>query len=527
MQSQSQCSEKADGVFSKPFILSDTPRAKHTMIETAPSDEGPSLSDVLSLVACATGAHGVLVATETPNGDTFALAASPKGPEGRRLPSSAGLRSTLDAQEVQSTSELLLPSLMAGWLGFRPGFVAARRVAWADGFGCLYFWWKDRPEAQAALGTSLDQAAAIVGSFAGRESTANAMLQMKERLDAMMHNVSLGVIFVDLLRGSLLNPMAASILNLPEGLVDTSTVVAAMQRTRAACRVETQEEVASVLSVKSSSAEYWIRKDRGLVLRVESHAVGSPQAPGRFWVFTDVGRLWESSEKVKKANRVLERNLAMLAEEMERRMEAEAALRQYSQGLKRQNEELEIAKLKSDLLANQDALTGLANRRRFRHGLEDMIAEARATGDRVVALYLDLDKFKKVNDQLGHERGDLLLRTVAETLVRAMRKTDLVARLGGDEFACAMSLPAEMKLEEIQQLVSSVSQRLNIPVESPEETIHVSATIGMAVYPDDADDAVALLRASDNAMYLGKRQGGNEVIVFSRRIDRTPVVIES
>jgi len=147
------------------------------------------------------------------------------------------------------------------------------------------------------------------------------------------------------------------------------------------------------------------------------------------------------------------------------------------------------------------------------------VAEARQKNGRVAVLYLDLDKFKAVNDTLGHERGDLLLRTVADTLTKVLRKDDLIARLGGDEFGCAMSLPADRDLSELTSLAMKLAQRLNIPVEGPGETIHVSASIGMAIYPDDAEDAVSLLRAADNAMYLGKRQGGNEVIVFTRRND--------
>ena len=233
-------------------------------------------------------------------------------------------------------------------------------------------------------------------------------------------------------------------------------------------------------------------------------------------MFTDVKPLWDSSEKLKSANNVMERNLVQLTEQIERRLEAEAELRRYNQGLKQQNEELEIAKLESDLLANQDALTGLANRRRFRHGLEELIEEAQRKSSRVAILYLDLDKFKPVNDRLGHERGDQLLRAVADTLVGVLRKDDLIARLGGDEFACALPLPPSTSSSEVGMLVSQLSERLSIPVESPAGIIHVTSTIGVALYPDDAEDATSLLRAADNAMYLGKNKGGNEVVTFAR-----------
>lgn len=480
------------------------------------------LSDLLKLLCTAAGADAALISTGSESAaESIVLASQPYGLAGRRLPLSAGLIGACGLG-VHPTNKLLLPSAMTGWLGFRPGFVASLKMDLAEAEGCLFFWWKERPNETPELASHLQQAARVVGDFAARQNTAAKLLQMQERLDATLRNVGLGIVFVDLLQGSLVNPVAAEFLRIPATTSDTASVVAAMQRTRSACLIETSEGIPLALSVTASdaaTAEYWIDSERKIAVRVESHSVGSAEVPGRFWVFTDVKPLWNSSEKVKAANDVLERNVALLAEEMERRMEAEAELRKYSQGLKQQNEELEIAKLESDLIANQDGLTGLANRRRFRRGLDDMVADARQNGSRVAVLYLDLDKFKAVNDTLGHERGDLLLRTVSETLVKVLRKDDLIARLGGDEFGCAMSLPAGTDIADVTSLVVKLAQRLNIPVQSPGETIHVSASIGMAIYPDDANDAVSLLRAADNAMYLGKRQGGNEVIVFTRRND--------
>ena len=491
------------------------------MLKNDSPGEDLGLPDLLELLCSAAHADGVIASAgvSVAESEALVLASQPAGLAGRRLPLSAGLVGACD-QGIHSTENLLLPSAMTMWLGFRPGFVAPLKTELNDGEGCLFFWWREQPKETPALALHLAQAARLVGDFAARQATAVMLRQMQERLDTTLQNVGLGIVFVDLLQGSLVNPVAAKFLGVPVTTKDTASVVAAMQRMRSACMIETSEGVPLALSIASTrdaTAEYWIDTERGRALRVESHPVGSAEAPGRFWVFTDVKPLWNSSEKLKSANDVLQRNVALLAEEMERRMEAEAELRKYSQGLKQQNEELEIAKLESDLIANQDALTGLANRRRFRRGLDDMVADARQKNSRVAVLYLDLDKFKAVNDTLGHERGDLLLRTVADTLTKVLRKDDLIARLGGDEFGCAISLPVDTDVSEVTSLAMKLAQRLNIPVESPGETIHVSASIGMAIYPDDAEDTVSLLRAADNAMYLGKRQGGNEVIVFTRR----------
>jgi diguanylate cyclase (GGDEF)-like protein len=476
------------------------------------------LFDLLELLRDAAQADGVFATTGGRDADLAILASSPIGIAGRRMPLSPSLNA-ICSQGLQATDDLLLPSVTTGWLGFRPGFVLSMRINWSRGEGFLFFWWKERPDesaSQVALKSSR-----LVGSFAAQEAMANALGQTQERLDAMMERVSIGMVFIDSLRGSQLNPVAADILGLPVSTSDNATVVAAMQEVKSSCKVELPEALPLPFDSpygQSPSTEFWICSSRNLALRVESHAIGSTQTPGRFWTFTDVKPLWDSTERVQSANRSLERNLAQLAEEVERRIEAEKALMHYNMGLKIQNEELEIAKLESDLLANQDPLTGLLNRRGFLTGLEAMLETARLRGRPIAVFYLDLDRFKQVNDTLGHERGDQLLREVAAALVGVLRKDDLIARLGGDEFSCAVSVPLGVESDVILSLASSLRLQLNIPVESGSEIIWVSSSIGVAVFPDDATDAASLLRSADNAMYVGKRQGGNDVTTFSRSV---------
>jgi diguanylate cyclase (GGDEF)-like protein len=477
--------------------------------------EDLGLPDLLELLSTAVGADGAMVSVGGQDEVPTVIAAMPTSLAGRRLPLSDALTG-ICGKGLQPTDELLLPAAMTGWLGFRPGFVAGSDFKLHLGVGCVFFWWRDRPAESVVLDHYMAKAAKIVGSYAARQAAANELQSMQDRFDVLLQNVSLGIVFVDFLRGSLVNAVAAKILDLSPSTGDAGTVVAAMKKMKTSCQIEPAEDHAPVPGADAASAEYWVAEERGIALRVESHSVGSAESPGRFWVFTDVKPLWSSTEKTKSANSVLARNLALLSEEMERRIEAEEQLRKYSSGLRQQNEELEIAKLQSDLLANQDALTGLGNRRRFRHGLEDMLASARARHTCVVVLYLDLDKFKPVNDTFGHERGDQLLRAVADTLVKTMRKDDLIARLGGDEFACALALPSGTTTDTISDLLEDLRDRLHFPVEGGERTIYVSATIGVALYPDDAADVAGLLRAADNAMYMGKSQGGNGVMAFAK-----------
>jgi len=162
-------------------------------------------------------------------------------------------------------------------------------------------------------------------------------------------------------------------------------------------------------------------------------------------------------------------------------------------------------------LARQDPLTGVANGRAFRESLDREIARLRRTSSPLTLAYVDLDRFKLVNDTLGHAAGDELLRTIGARLAAALRSTDTVARLGGDEFAILMpdtDVPAAAQaLERLRSAVQASVERLaGVPD-------GVGATIGAVVFataPADADEA---LRAADQRMYEGKRAGRGHVLV--------------
>jgi len=162
-------------------------------------------------------------------------------------------------------------------------------------------------------------------------------------------------------------------------------------------------------------------------------------------------------------------------------------------------------------LAHTDALTGLINRR----GLNDALnaALARVSPDRILALYvLDLDGFKPVNDQYGHDVGDSLLRVVAQRLRASMRAGDGVARIGGDEFV----VMAEGLTHEAQAL--DLGMKLLNAFEGAfvfgQHSCNVSATVGYALAPNDVSDANALIKAADAAMYLGKQEGKSRLRRF-------------
>ncbi|WP_353556490.1 diguanylate cyclase [Paraburkholderia terrae] len=154
--------------------------------------------------------------------------------------------------------------------------------------------------------------------------------------------------------------------------------------------------------------------------------------------------------------------------------------------------------------ANHDALTGLPNRVQFESRLASALSAAAVTGQRVAVLYLDCDRFKEINDCLGHEAGDVVLVGIGARLRTQLREIDLVARLGGDEFAVMLAPMREAASAGriAEGLLASMAPVIVLP---DGRTVATMMSIGVALYPDHACDAVGLLRAADAAMYRAKR----------------------
>ncbi len=158
-------------------------------------------------------------------------------------------------------------------------------------------------------------------------------------------------------------------------------------------------------------------------------------------------------------------------------------------------------------LATRDTLTGLPNRLLLHERLAQAIAKAKRSGHRVGVLFIDLDRFKNVNDTLGHRIGDELLKLVTQALAESLRETDLLARLGGDEFMVIVEdVDRTESLGRVaQKLLDAVAQ----PFMVEEHDIFVTSSIGISVYPDDSDDPDELLKHADVAMYRSKELGRN------------------
>lgn len=156
-------------------------------------------------------------------------------------------------------------------------------------------------------------------------------------------------------------------------------------------------------------------------------------------------------------------------------------------------------------LALHDTLTGLPNRNLFRERVNNAISRARCNRHLMAVLFIDLDRFKEINDSLGHNVGDRLLQAAANRLKRCLREGDGVARLGGDEFV--VDLPVLSSREEAMTIAQKILEVLRTPFMIDQFALHISASIGISLFPTDGMDMEVLMHAADSAMYRAKKNG--------------------
>ncbi|MDZ7753937.1 MAG: EAL domain-containing protein [Gammaproteobacteria bacterium] len=168
-------------------------------------------------------------------------------------------------------------------------------------------------------------------------------------------------------------------------------------------------------------------------------------------------------------------------------------------------------------MAFHDALTGLPNRTLFNDRLRQAISRARRTGKRAAVMFMDLDRFKDVNDTLGHEVGDELLKAVAQRLPRCVRASDTVARMGGDEFT--VLLEGIDVMEQATLIADKVHSCLGESLTIHGHRLTPAPSIGISLYPESGGDAETLLRRADSAMYHAKRHKGVTASIFSAEME--------
>jgi len=171
-------------------------------------------------------------------------------------------------------------------------------------------------------------------------------------------------------------------------------------------------------------------------------------------------------------------------------------------------------------MAQHDTLTDLPNRALFSDRLQQALAVAKRDHLRFAVLYLDLDKFKPINDSLGHDVGDLLLKEAAQRMQACVRESDTVARIGGDEFVVLLRNVDEA--EDAVRVAEKIRFALNQPFEIAGRQLNVSSSSGIAIYPDHGSNEIELSKNADMAMYTAKQSGRNNVKLFLPERDVAP-----
>lgn len=201
------------------------------------------------------------------------------------------------------------------------------------------------------------------------------------------------------------------------------------------------------------------------------------------------------------------------------------AVQEREKELQRHGEHLQtLVEMRTEQLhrkAHYDSLTDLPNRYLLFDRLRHAIQASRRSGQNVALLFLDLDRFKAINDNLGHGVGDQLLKAVAERLSDICREGDTVARLGGDEFVFLLECIDQP--ERVARVAQRIIRGLSHAFKLKEHTVHVSTSIGISVYPDDGEDEETLLKNADISMYHAKEKGPSQYCFYKDEMNVTSI----
>ncbi|RHW33979.1 EAL domain-containing protein [Lysinibacillus yapensis] len=179
-------------------------------------------------------------------------------------------------------------------------------------------------------------------------------------------------------------------------------------------------------------------------------------------------------------------------------------------------EELEKANNEILYLAHYDTLTGLINRNNFNTLMEQEITQAMLNGKKLAVVFIDLDRFKIINDTFGHRMGDLLLEEAAKRLVSSVGEKDIVSRQGGDEFILLLQ---DVSCDEIEKTVNNILQLMSTPFILDGKEIYCTPSMGISSYPSDGRDAESLIKYADLAMYRAKESGRNNYKFFTEAMN--------
>ncbi len=230
-------------------------------------------------------------------------------------------------------------------------------------------------------------------------------------------------------------------------------------------------------------------------------------ASGYLWVATDMTMQLQARDVLKRSQEELEslvRQRTLELAQSHARLEAEMAERVQMEARMRD-------------MAHYDSITGLPNRNLLHDRMGQALLQSRRNQERLGVMFLDLDRFKNINDTLGHLVGDELLRHVAQRLSMVLRASDTLARLGGDEFV--VLLPGLTSRDQAALVADKLLSTLEAPMVVQDHSLHISTSIGICICPDDGDDPDVLLRNADTAMYEAKANGRNTFRYFTESMN--------
>jgi diguanylate cyclase (GGDEF)-like protein/PAS domain S-box-containing protein len=235
---------------------------------------------------------------------------------------------------------------------------------------------------------------------------------------------------------------------------------------------------------------------------------GAGEITGYLGIATDISERRRAQMEIAKAHQELETRVE----------ERTAELASTNLRLTREvRERIEIERQVREM-AHYDSVTGLPNRNLLRDRMEQALLQGQRSGESVAVMFLDLDRFKNINDTLGHLVGDALLRQVAVRLSMTLRTSDTLARLGGDEFV--LILPGLAATHRVEVIAEKLVSALQAPLVVQEHALHITTSIGICIYPQDGLDTDVLLQNADTAMYQAKAAGRNTYRFFTEAMNR-------
>ena len=337
------------------------------------------------------------------------------------------------------------------------------------------------------------------------ESLRNALMENQAILD----NAVLGVAVVEDGRTLRCNRKMAELFGYPGGAIEGASV-RGLYPDAASWEEARRQTQADFEAGRVHMAEYQLLRRDGTLFwaRLSGRPFDMAERGGRsVWLIDDATAQREAADALRRARDELEVRV----------QERTAELAGANRLLQAEIVERRQAEARVHHMAYHDALTGLPNRALLSERLDRAMLAARRDGRKLAVMFIDLDRFKTINDSLGHLTGDHLLKEVANRLCRVVRAVDTVARLGGDEFV--VLVPGVRTLDECALVGEKIIGALAEPVRFEGRSLHISPSIGICLCPDDGEDVETLMRKADAAMYHAKASGRNNYQFFAERMN--------